>query len=233
MEWACGYTCADVWKHGSGHVCTHVQAWEWVCVHTCADVLTHVGTCESKSCYVVSSIHCFSIFFIFFSEIMSLTRPGPRTQDPAAFAPSAHYTKLSFSCVGATDLRLGPRACAVSTLAPPAPGFHSHCIVSFPPVMFAEPEPSPAPIIYSTRSNLSPTVWYLPTIQSDIWKFTISISHLQSWICIWIVIGKIADIIFMREVHSECNCIVRLSLLSTCSNWTSWEVISAIKKHKA
>lgn len=135
--------------------------------------------------------------------------------------------------MGATDLRLGPRACAVSTLAPPAPGFHSHCIVSFPPVMFAEPEPSPAPIIYSTRSNLSPTVWYLPTIQSDIWKFTISISHLQSWVCIWIVIGKIADIIFMREVHSECNCIVRLSLLSTCSNWTSWEVVSAIKKHKA
>lgn len=79
-EWACVHTCVSM---GVG------------CVHTCADMLTHVATCESKSCHVVSSIHCFSIFFIFSSEIRSLTGPEPRTQDPAAFAPSAGVQELS------------------------------------------------------------------------------------------------------------------------------------------
>lgn len=177
------------------------------------------------------------LLYLYFS--FSLLRQGlePHTQDPAAFAPSTGVRELTRPCLsvlcGCYRSTLGPPIYAASTSPWATPGLsqllHHHistsniCSSLNLPVLF----------IYLTKSNLSPIIWYLLIIQSDIRKFTISISHLQSWICIWIVIGKIANIIFMWKVHSECNCIVGLSLLPTCSNWTSWEVISAIKKHKA
>lgn len=44
------------------------------------------------------------------------------------------------------------------------------------------------------------------------------LSHLQSRVRVWIVIGEIADIVLVREVHGEGDGVVGLALLSACGN---------------
>lgn len=205
-----------MWKHGG-----------WASVHTCADLLTH-------GCQV--SIASLSLLLVFFSETECLTKLEPHTQDPALLPQhwgSGDHQTISVFCVGATDPNLGPRACVVSTLySEPSPGFRSYRIVTFLPITFGDPWTFRVVLIYLTTTNLFPIIWYLLIIQSDVGEFTARVSHLQSWICVWIVIGKIADVIFMREAHGECDGIVGLALLSPCSNWASREVISAIQNTK-
>ena len=43
-------------------------------------------------------------------------------------------------------------------------------------------------------------------------------AYLESGVCVRVVVGKVADVVLMAEVHGERHGVVRLSFLAACGN---------------